>query len=488
MMIKVCSAHGWPWDEPVVRAVPIASGGLRGHDRREFFKRASHAFEDILGRVKAADGEELAHAIAVGATQTWGANRNGDGFKSATCRQWHPTFVKFAKCYRNHKNTDPALSYGVIKAAVFNEAMQRIELLCAYNRTKEAAERNGGLIADRELEKLARGDDMAGSMACRIEHDECSWCHNRARTRDDYCTTEKCAAGGCADNLAKLVKVGNDVHHLHVENPGPYWFDWSDVHKPAERTGYGTRADWFAKEAADNFAHLIGGAKVAEDLQLLAPLAVIVAQSGADANPRHLTFYKLAHGLAQLAQRPGVSTALRLAWAARTALRPEDLGLTEKSSEAECDEALAALADAKVVLPLADYAAWTKRAELAPTAQAHVRQAWQHWLRVADTARRHEDVATKCASWRLQALARGAAPEHSLDLEHLQRRAQLASLRGSTPAAVKQASTTEPPTAAAAALLADYAGYKLAALTRIAAWDDEFVLTAPLALQQNEVN
>jgi hypothetical protein len=70
-------------------------------------------------------------------------------------------------------NKDPAQSYGVIKLALYNEPMKRIELIKAYNGTKEAAERNGGLVADKELELLEKDGSFDTSMACRVPYDVC---------------------------------------------------------------------------------------------------------------------------------------------------------------------------------------------------------------------------------------------------------------------------------------------------------------------------
>ena len=103
-MIKYVSPSGWEWDRPVMVPVPISSRGLIGNDRREFMKLAGHMFIDEVDRTKFADDEVPVHMIALGASEAYGPNRNGDGFKEATCKEYHDTFVKFAKFFRNHKN------------------------------------------------------------------------------------------------------------------------------------------------------------------------------------------------------------------------------------------------------------------------------------------------------------------------------------------------------------------------------------------------
>lgn len=166
--VKFISPSGWDFQQRIVTPVKVSSRGLFGTDRQEFLKTASHSFVDQLSNIKFAKDEVPVHLIALGSSEAYGPNRNGDGFKEAACRAYHPTFVKFAKFFRNHKNKaergDPF--YGVVKASAYNEEMRRVELLCALNSEKSAADRNGGFVADAELEKLARGEDIPVSMAC----------------------------------------------------------------------------------------------------------------------------------------------------------------------------------------------------------------------------------------------------------------------------------------------------------------------------------
>jgi len=235
-MIKITSPDSQDFGVPAVEMVKQSSRGLRGDDLKSFIKRAGHEFADKLRDVNVAPGEQLVHLIAIGATESYGPNRNGDGFKSATCRKYHPTFVKHARWYRNHQNKDEAKSYGIIKMSAFNEAMKRIELLVALNGTKEAADRNKGLVADKEMQKIASGsNDWGVSMACRVPFDVCSGCGNKAANRSTYCTERNCKYGGCYNNLTK---VAADGHVLHLDNPDPTWVDISDVYRPADRIAH----------------------------------------------------------------------------------------------------------------------------------------------------------------------------------------------------------------------------------------------------------
>ncbi len=168
-MKKIIPGDSWDFGDLGTQLIKLSSRGLRGDDRRAFVEKraASHAFVDYLDKISFHPGEIPIHKLAIGATEGYGANRNSDGFSEKDCREHHPTFVKFAYYYRHHKNKDPKKSYGVIKASAYNEKMKRVELLIAGNGTKEAAERNGGLVLpDKSIERLEQGEDVPGSMAC----------------------------------------------------------------------------------------------------------------------------------------------------------------------------------------------------------------------------------------------------------------------------------------------------------------------------------
>lgn len=233
-------------DEPALALVKAGSRGLIGHDLGVFIKRAGHTLITHLDEVR--PGEVPVHLFAVGATEKYAFNRNGDAFNAATCRSQHPTFVKCAKFFRNHKNRDGDPSYGRVIASCFNEDMQRIELLVGLNGTKEAAERNGGFIADKELNKLEDGRDIGVSMGCKIAFDVCSFCGNQAPNRDHYCDVRDryspkgvlipaCSGFGCRTGLTKIASNGQGQF---VENPNCVYTDISHVDRGAERIAFVT--------------------------------------------------------------------------------------------------------------------------------------------------------------------------------------------------------------------------------------------------------
>lgn len=107
------------------------------------------------------------HSYTVGnGVAVHNCNRNADGYTRKMLERDHPTFEKCARWFRHHNNSDLAKSYGVIKKSHFDPLTERVELLVALNATKEAADRTGGLVADVEMEKLARDEDLPVSQSC----------------------------------------------------------------------------------------------------------------------------------------------------------------------------------------------------------------------------------------------------------------------------------------------------------------------------------
>lgn len=490
-MLKFVSPAGWDFGQPATSVIKYGSRGLIGNDRRDFLKTAAAAFEPMLSSVKIASDEVPIHLIALGAQEYWGANRNGDGFKVAACRRDHPTFVKYAKWFRNHRNklerNDPF--YGCIKAAAYNDEMHRVELIVALNREKSAAERNGGFIADRELEKLARGDDIPVSMAANVPYDVCSFCGNKARTRDDYCTAEKCAAGGCSANLAKLVKVAGDMHHLHVDNEYAKWFDISNVVRPADRTAYGAKADYLVKAACDGYAEDFDVRqyfKFAEDQT--PPLDPFLLSDGTHAflSEDKILALKVGYALASLEKNASIfDSDIR-----RTVTTPQfPVEKLANYGSARCTEQLAALADRLTILDLPSYARLSSR--------THLVEDTLPLLPSIYTKMAEDDVLPRAVDSSQSALMDAVVSESSRRLADtlcrpfsfaksaVENRVFLSCIRGQTPPDfISPGSSVN---AEAIKLATDYATYKLAALYRASAFPD-FFRTARYALAQNRLS
>lgn len=493
-MIKYVSPAGWDWDRPVAIPVKYGSRGLLGADRAEFIKTASHVFLDVLDNLKVAKDEVPVHVIALGALEAYGPNRNGDGFPEKACRDYHGTFTKFGRWFRNHRNKPERghPHFGLLKASAYNDRMRRVELLAVLNAEKSACQRNGGFVADQELEKLARDEDIPVSMACRVPFDECSWCHHQAAKRDDYCTAEKCAAGGCATNLTRMLKLGGDIHHLHVINRQPVWFDMSKVFRPADRICYGAKADWLAKAAADGGVFdLADAAHMAEGDT--PPLSVLLYQDGLPGQyqQRVAAQIKLAYALSALEEKQAASQAIDRAFDPRLQ-PPFPVELLDKPGTEKAASALAALAGRRIVLPLRDFARWVGQAEHVKAAAACLPGAYARMLADESLERRVYQnpyrLSEKVASAKVRAAALSYAEEFSLERQHVRDRTARSSLRGYSAPESKTSFAKEASDHVAAEQLArDYALYKLAALEWIAGEDPEFALTAQVALRQNHV-
>jgi hypothetical protein len=347
-MEKIIVPSSWDFGESITQLVKYSSKGLIGYDYSVLVKRAGEETAHWIKNIKVASDQVPVHVIAMGATEAYGPNRNGDGFKEAALKQYHDTFVKYAQHFRHHKNKDPKIRYGQVKASFYNEGMRRVELLSLLNATKEAAEKYGGYEADKELQLINRGEDIPVSMACKIAYDVCSGCGNKAKTRAEYCTEDNCKYGGCRDNLTK---VASDGHLLHVDNPHPTFFDISTVIRPADRIAYGNVAEYLQKAAS---CVSIGGAALAEAYGVTSPFSVVTAS---EKDPAMLERLKVAYELATLEDKieSNHSQYVNLA-RAFTLKGPEvDLSPLGNVGTEKFATGFNALADQHVLLPVKEF-------------------------------------------------------------------------------------------------------------------------------------
>jgi len=361
-----------------VTMVKASSQGLRGNDRRDFLiKRAGdHAFADMLSNVKLLPGDIPMHCLAIGATEGYGPNRNGDGFNESTCikqahtfisaplKDWTKTAHNGARYYRHHKNKEPENSYGYCKLAAYNKDMRRVELLMIGNGTKEAADRNGGhVMPANSLAKIERGDDLGWSMACKVAHDVCGNCFHKAATRADYCTEDTCVSPhdgfrglGCRYGLTKLASNGRQ---MFVENPNAAFFDFSEVTNPADRIAYGGIADYLTKAASAG--QILGGAELAE---MYARENGYELATGSDPVARQVQLIsKLAtieHAIERSSDIADITTVRAFSPEMQPAVDLSPLGLAGTTKMAS---GLRALTNAGVLLTLADFLKLASRGE-----------------------------------------------------------------------------------------------------------------------------
>jgi len=479
-MLKIIPPGSYHFDDEPVQLVKVSSRGLQGIDRQRLIKRASAGILEKLARVQLKPGEELVHIIAVGATERYNANRNGDGFRIAACKRYHPTFKKYAKFYRSHKNRNPKKSYGVVKESFFNDAMSRIELLVALNATKEAADRNEGLVADEELEKLASGKEIPTSMSCLVPFDVCSSCGNKAKTRAEYCDESMCKHGGLKHNIGK---VCDDGHVLHADNTKPKFFDISHVFRPADRISYVLGRVSDMEKAASCTAC---GAELADRLRMLEPTTFGYPDIFGSTATQLLA--KMAAAERQVGRDTGVARAFE------PTVQPPAGDYPDVRKREKLAHVTRALADANCLLPITDFLALMtgmpakQAADVAQSVRAHLPGIFSRLLDDPDSA---DDLANNpytpsptVAPTRVRQWVAKHARAWSLDHDAVIERIQLAVLRDPTykPQLRKVASHD----ARAEILAREYALYELAFLqNRGESADAE--LTRELVIRQNDI-
>ncbi len=489
MHYKIASPNSWNLGEQITQRIKLASDGLRGNDRRELIKRSSHAFANLIDTVTIGKDETPCHVIAMGATEAYGANRNGDGFKEAALIKFHPTFVKNAKNFRNHKNKDTKKCYGNVKASHYNEEMKRVELLVTFYNSKEAADKRGELYAgDGVLEKVAKGDDIPWSMACRVPYDICSSCFNKAASRAEYCTEDSCVSpdgiqrGGCRENLTK---VAFDGHQLHVDNDRPDFFDISHLiigdkmpGRPADRIAYGGLASYMHKAASGS---IMGGAALAEAYGLY----------GYD-SPQLST--KLAHLVSVLADYENLPTSAKTA-ALALAFHPSVQGMLAPPPGQKAG-AWAALARENVLPDVRTFLEW----ELGSSEQASAAavKVAQHLPGIYNRLHASEQlpvllaaspytVSAELPSGAQRQWAKSAATGHAVDAQHVEQRVMRAALRQIAPPQLKTAAAAD---AEIPQLAQRYALFKLALLAAMPGLDDPESADSlcELAVLQNRIS
>lgn len=166
-MFKTFSPPSWNMcDDLHVALVKSSSRGIVGTDFSVLEKRAGSEFAYRIKEAHIPPDVTPVHLIAMGASDTWGLNRNYDGWTRETLKKDHDNFVKFARWYRNHVNKDPKKSYGHVKLSHYNDQMDRVELLVFLNNNEKAASKYGGLPATEELHLIHANKDIPVSMAC----------------------------------------------------------------------------------------------------------------------------------------------------------------------------------------------------------------------------------------------------------------------------------------------------------------------------------
>lgn len=218
--------------EPTVQIIDFSS------------KQASEA-EYWSKNITPKQGKTYILVLAMGASEFYGPNRNGDAFRESELKKTYKTFETDAHVYKSHVNKDPLKSYGSVLKAFYNDQMHRVELVLEIDNNK----------APDIVDKINAGETVAVSMGCKIKFDVCSICGNEAPTRAQYCSHLR----------NELNKIYPDGRIVCADNPNPKFFDISIVWRPADKTGYmlkkvasstpvGSSSAWLAEKHAARVA------------------------------------------------------------------------------------------------------------------------------------------------------------------------------------------------------------------------------------------
>lgn len=168
------------------------------------------------------DKTACVHLIAMGNSDQYGFNRNGDYFAGDVLEKKAHTFVTHGKVYREHRHYEDQSRgryepIGQVKHACYDpKGMQRVELIVHLDKDAAA----------EEYEMVKKGEALNWSMSCRVPNDRCSCCGNQAKTVSAYCDHLKNRMGQYIDGMSKYAFAYND---------DPTFFDISRVGTPADR-------------------------------------------------------------------------------------------------------------------------------------------------------------------------------------------------------------------------------------------------------------
>jgi hypothetical protein len=208
--------------EPTVR--------LLDYDSLSMEKVASEALE-YSKHVKKEPGKTSILVLAMGASEYYGPNRNGDAFRESELIKHHHTFETNAHVFKSHVNKDPAKAIGKVLKSFYNHDMHRVEIIMQLDDA----------LCPEIVDKVKAQKDVAVSMGCRIKYDVCSICGNKAPTRAQYCKHLQ----------YEMNDIYPDGRVVCADNPSPNFFDISVVYRPADKTGYMLKKVAFAGGARE---------------------------------------------------------------------------------------------------------------------------------------------------------------------------------------------------------------------------------------------
>ncbi len=262
-MIKFCSAADWAGlsqRDNGAQLVKISRYGLKPNDALRLSQEVGDEMVAMLRKLSHDPDREYVHQIALGCTELYNSNRNGDGFSDKMLAKHHPQFVKSAKAYRNHNARGDF--YGAPVASLYLPQQGFVRLVAGLNKNASACQKYGGKVADEELESLAKHGHYAVSQGINVPYDVCSVCSHKSKSRKEYCKSAAqggtCSLFGCATGLAK---TADDGRVQFVDNPEGTFYDISKVGHGADYIAFASKIPTeLLKQAAHEFGDAQPGA------------------------------------------------------------------------------------------------------------------------------------------------------------------------------------------------------------------------------------
>jgi hypothetical protein len=318
MIPKIVRPDSFGFDQPVASLVPVHSRGID----KGWFQKSAAVLTEEMAELRPEPGRTFVHLIALGDSEAYGMNRNGDLFPKEANVKYHKTFEKHANFYRHHRNK-PKLGhkiYGTVKNAAYNPDMQRVELIVSIDNE----------AAPDTVEKLASGKDIPVSMACQVPFDICTVCQNKASNKSEYCEHIEKNAG----------QVLDDGRLVGMINTQPKFFDISEVTRNADRIAFSLRK-------VASAGRVVTGAELAAQMQLDVPSNLQPA-----AKQRKLDLLsKLAHVEAQVEEDMRNNPAMR-----NVALElNKPAGVEKSASDAQLGGVLGLFKRSNACLPMNDF-------------------------------------------------------------------------------------------------------------------------------------
>lgn len=220
--------------------------------------------KDLLEKYRPTDDHTACiHLIAMGSSDQYGFNKNGDWFSGDVLEKTAHTFVTNGHMFREHRNKDPKQAIGRIKYAGYDpKGMQRVELIVHMDKDK----------AQEEYEMAKNGSALSFSMSCRVPNDRCSICGNKAKAINNYCDHLKY-------NMGRWIE--KESNYAYAYNDEPVFFDISRVANPADRIA--RQLEYVFKDDSDSLK------KAAGDYDnIIIPSAVAAQYEGINLNTMNI--------------------------------------------------------------------------------------------------------------------------------------------------------------------------------------------------------